>query len=146
MGRAPFFNNLLMASITWTERLSVNVAEIDQQHQKLLALLGELGDALSVGKGHAVLGGITNDLAAYAATHFHTEEEYFVRFGYPDADKHKREHAFFVKKVSDFRRELENGKASLSTDVAQFLSDWLKQHIMGTDKKYGPFFNEHGLK
>jgi len=27
-----------------------------------------------------------------------------------------------------------------------FLSDWLKTHIVGSDKKYGPFFNSKGLK
>jgi hemerythrin len=135
-----------MTSITWTDRLSVNVAEIDQQHKKLLAMLSDLSDAVSSGKGYAALGGITNELVTYTATHFQTEEQYFARFGYPDADQHKREHAFFVKKVADFKREFANGKASLSTEVVFFLSDWLKQHIMGTDKKYSHFFNEHGLK
>lgn len=26
-----------------------------------------------------------------------------------------------------------------------FLSDWLKKHIKGSDKEYGPFLNENGL-
>jgi len=135
-----------MAPVNWTDRLSVNVAEIDQQHKKLLAMLSDLGDALGAGEGYMVLGKITNDLMTYTAAHFQTEENYFARFAYPDTDKHKREHAFFVKKVADFKRELANGKAMLATEVAQFLSDWLKQHIMGSDKQYSRCFNEHGLK
>jgi hypothetical protein len=26
------------------------------------------------------------------------------------------------------------------------VSDWLQNHIKGVDMKYGPFFNENGLK
>jgi len=26
-----------------------------------------------------------------------------------------------------------------------FLKDWLFQHILGSDKKYGPYLNERGI-
>jgi len=39
-----------------------------------------------------------------------------------------------------------NKDLSLTIDVMNFLSDRLKKHIMGTDKKYAPFFQEKGLK
>jgi len=135
-----------MMPINWNERLSVNVAEIDQQHKKLLAALNELNDAMKLGKGNAMLGKIVNNLAVYTTTHFQTEENYFDQFEYADADRHKREHAFFAKKVNDFKREIERGKPNLPAEIAGFLSDWLKQHIIGTDKKYSQFFNDKGLK
>jgi hemerythrin len=51
-----------------------------------------------------------------------------------------------VKKVTEFRSGLESGKLSLSLEVMNFLSDWLKNHIKVVDKKYASFFNEKGLK
>jgi len=52
----------------------------------------------------------------------------------------------FVAKVSEFKDGFEKGKLGLSISVMDFLSDWLRNHIKGVDKKYGPFFNEKGLK
>ena len=135
-----------MALITWNDSLSVNVAEFDQQHRKLVALINELNDAMSVGKGKDVLGRIVNDLVAYSKTHFKAEEKCFARFEYPDTFNHRREHVIFIKKVAQFKSGLENGKLPLTVEVLSFLSDWLKKHIMGTDKKYSQFFNEKGLK
>ena len=50
------------------------------------------------------------------------------------------------QKVSGFKEGLEKGKMSLTIEVINFLSDWLKKHIMGTDKKYSQFFNEKGFE
>jgi len=135
-----------MAMIQWNDSFSVKVAEIDQQHKKLVAMINELHDAMKQGKGKNVLGKIINGLISYTATHFKTEEKYFDRFGYPEKDSHKKEHVAFVKKVSEFKDGFEKGKLSLTLEVMNFLSDWLKNHIMGTDKKYSQFFNEKGLK
>ena len=135
-----------MPLISWNNSLSVNVAEIDLQHKKLIAMINELSDAMKQGRGKDVLGQILNGLVHYTATHFKTEETYFIRFGYPDMDQHKSEHAAFVQKVSDSRDEFEKGRLALSVDIMNFLSDWLKNHIMVTDKKYSKFFNTNGLK
>ena len=85
-------------------------------------------------------------LISYTATHFKTEEKYFDQFGYPETDSHKKEHAAFVKKVTDFKDGFEKGKLGLSVEILNFLSDWLKNHIKKTDMKYSQFFNEKGLK
>jgi hemerythrin len=135
-----------MALITWNNNLSVRVAEIDQQHKILITMINDLNDAMKIGKGKDALGKIVEGLTAYTVTHFKTEEKYFAQFGYPDTVNHKKEHAAFIQKVSSFKDGLEKGKLTLTLDVVDFLSDWLKTHIMGTDKKYSQFFNEKGLK
>jgi len=33
----------------------------------------------------------------------------------------------------------------LSLEVMNFLKDWLMNHIQGSDKKYGPYLNSHGI-
>jgi hemerythrin len=135
-----------MSIIQWDESFSVNVTEIDKQHQRLVEMINELYDAMRQGKGKVVIGKTINGLVDYADLHFKTEEKYFDLFAYSDALAHKREHADFVKKVTEFRSGLESGKLSLSLDVMNFLSDWLQNHIKVVDKKYAPFFNEKGLK
>lgn len=135
-----------MASITWDESYSVNVAEIDRQHQKLIGMLNDLNEAMKIGKGKDTLGKILSGLLSYTMTHFRTEEKYFDQFGYPETEHHKKEHEAFIEKVTDFRNKFESRNLFLTIEVMDFLSDWLKNHIMGTDKKYSSFFNEKGLK
>lgn len=135
-----------MALIEWKDAMSVNVAEIDRQHQKLISLINDLNEAMKQRKAKEVIGDIVNGLADYTVMHFKMEEKYFDQFGYPDTAAHKKEHAEFVSKVSDFNEGFKDGRLGLSIEVMQFLSDWLKKHIMGTDKKYAQFFNEKGLK
>jgi hemerythrin len=124
----------------------VGVAEIDGQHKKLIDMINELNDAMRRGEGKDVVGKILNGLVSYAASHFRTEESYFVRFGYPEAAQHKQSHADFVAKVGDFKRDFVSGKLNVSVEVMSFLSNWLKGHIKGTDKKYTAFFHQNGLK
>jgi len=135
-----------MGLITWSEKFSVNVEELDQQHKKLVGLINELNEAMSVGKGKDVLRRIVDDLARYASTHCRAEEKYFARFEYPDTFNHRIEHIALMKKVAAFKERFDNGNQPLSVEVLRFMSEWLKRHIMETDRKYSRFFNEKGLK
>ncbi len=135
-----------MALAHWNDSFSVNVLEIDLQHKKLISMINELDEAMRRGEGKNILGKIVDHLINYAGTHFKTEEKYFAQFEYPDANKHKQEHAAFVQKVTDFKVGFNERRLSLTIEVMNFLSDWLKRHIMESDKQYGRFFNEKGLK
>ena len=55
-------------------------------------------------------------------------------------------HAAFVKKVLEFKEEFDQGRATVSVHVLQFLGKWLQTHIKGADMKYSSFFNENGIK
>ena len=135
-----------MALLQWTPTLSVNVKSVDDQHQKLIKLINDLDDAMAKGRGREVMGPIITELANYAHTHFAFEETYFAKFKYADTAAHKAEHAKFLDDVGKFKADFDAKKLGLSIQVMTFLSDWLKKHIMGTDKKYSACFNANGLK
>ena len=135
-----------MPIIQWDEHsMSVNVQEIDHQHQHLVVLMNNLHDAMLQRKTKTILGKVIQGLIAYAGSHFATEEKYFDMFSYPEADAHKATHRQFVEQVSDFQAGFLEGRLMLSVDVMNFLERWLINHIKGADRRYGPFFNEHGL-
>jgi hemerythrin len=131
--------------LEWSSSLSVNVAEIDGQHQKLITMMNDLYNAMRTGKGKDAIGPILTSLIEYAGSHFILEEKLMAQHFYPQAAPHKAEHTAFVKKVSDFKKEFDKGTAMLSVELMNFLYDWLKNHIMKTDKAYGPFFNSKGV-
>jgi hemerythrin len=135
-----------VAMIQWNDSLKVNIAEVDRQHEKLIFMINSLDEAQRQGKGKEIIGKIVNGLISYTGAHFKLEEDFFDRFDYPDSDNHKKAHAQFVAKVSEFRDGLMSNKLGLSMDVMNFLSDWLKTHIMGNDMKYAPFLIKNGVK
>ncbi|MCI5114501.1 MAG: hemerythrin [Candidatus Electrothrix sp. LOE1_4_5] len=135
-----------MSLIRWNDNFSVNVTMIDHDHKKLVAMINELTDAMKAGHGKDVLGKILNELIQYTATHFQREEKYFQQVKYPDAVAHKREHSDFVKKVTEFKKEFDAGRVTVSVNILQFLSKWLQHHIRVSDQKYSKFFNKNGIR
>ncbi len=128
----------------WSEKYSVGIATIDRQHQQLLKMLEQLQEAMRGGKAKEVLGNILQQLTNYTRTHFATEETYFNRHDYPDAEVHKKQHAEFISKVQEFYSGFTSGKVTLTVQVFNFLRDWVVRHIAESDKKYGPFLREKG--
>jgi len=140
-----------MAQITWNEKFSVGVAEIDRQHKRLMNMINDLDEAVNSGKRKDAISRILDELIIYTATHFRTEEKYFDQFGYPEGEEHKDEHAVCIKMVTkfvkDFNSEIQGEKlAALTDEIVSFLGIWWKFHILETDNKYAKFFREHGLK
>ncbi len=135
-----------MVLIEWNDSFSVQVDEIDDQHQILVSMINDLHEAMIQRLGDRILADIVEGLIEYTETHFKTEEEYFARFGYADTTNHLKEHAAFVQTVAGFKQGLDDGKLFLSIEILNYLSDWLRNHIKRTDMKYVPFFKSMGLK
>jgi hemerythrin len=135
-----------MALFEWTPALSVGVAEMDEQHKKLIGLINRLNDAMKTGKGKEMLAQVFKEMADYTVFHFGAEERYMQQFSYPGYLKQKADHKVFVEKATAMAKDLAGGKITVTLDVMTFLKEWLSKHIQGSDKQYGPFFNGKGLK
>ncbi len=134
-----------MALVTWSDKYSMNIKEIDGQHQQLVKMINELHDAMLQAKSKEIVTDIIARMAEYTQYHFSTEEKYMKQFSYPQYATHKREHEKFIEQVSKFKKDYENGKAGLSYELMNFLKEWLVNHIESSDKKYAPLFNAKGL-
>lgn len=129
----------------WNEKYSVNIREIDDQHKKLIGMVGQLHDAMRQGKGKQALDEVLRNLIQYTRTHFATEERLMKVNGYPEYETHKAKHDSMTQKVANIYREYQEGKATISLEVMNFLENWVDKHIMGTDMQYGPFLKGKGL-
>jgi len=135
-----------MPLMTWTDKLSVGVGVIDDDHKKLVGMVNELYDAMQAGHGKASLGRILDGLVQYTKFHFAREEKFFAQTGYPAAVPHKQEHDALTRQVLDVQQKYAAGAGStLSLDVLHFLKDWLVKHIQGSDQKYQPHLNAKGI-
>ena len=92
-----------MAFITWSSKLETGVTKVDQQHQKLVAMVNALYEAMKDGSGQDVLGKVLNGLVDYTRTHFATEEALMNQFGYPGLATHKIEHDKLTAQVAELQ-------------------------------------------
>jgi hemerythrin-like metal-binding protein len=134
-----------MALFEWHDSYSVGVKELDNQHKMLIDTLNELFEAMRNREARAVIAGILKGLSDYVGVHFSYEENLMNKHGYPAFAEHKKAHEVFVQKVEDFYKKHEEGSLMLSMEVMNFLKDWLKTHIKGTDQQYSGFFNQKGV-
>jgi len=135
-----------MALMTWTDRLSVGVRVLDDDHKRLVGMLNELYDAMQAGHGKETLGRTLDGLIEYTKLHFAREETLFRQTGYPGATAHKQEHDALTRQVIEVQQKYAAGAASsLSVGVLTFLKNWLVQHSQGSDQKYRPHLNDKGI-
>ena len=133
--------------VVWSDKLSVGVKSIDDQHKKLVTLVNQLHDGMMAGKGKEAVGPVLKGLIDYTASHFKYEEDLFARTGYPEGAAHKKDHDDLVKKVLEIQKKYEqSGPGVLTIQVMNFLKDWLTAHILGSDMKYGPHLVAKGIK
>ncbi len=128
---------------TWDDSFSVGIDEIDRQHQRLFYLVNKIFQLSEMGKTGDVLRKQLDGLISYTVTHFGLEELLFDTYDYQDSVEHKAKHQRLIAQVSDFRQRAE--KEDVTKELMNFLLDWLKSHIKGTDTQYGSFFKENGF-
>ncbi len=134
-----------MAFITWDDKYSVGINICNEQHKKLIEALNMLHKAMKQGDGNEIIGSTIKKLIDYTEIHFRTEEELFEKYNYPEKKKHVEEHNSFIKKVSDFKLDLDSRQILISINLLQFLKTWLFNHISVVDKKYSAFLNSKGV-
>ncbi|MBN2090991.1 hemerythrin family protein [candidate division KSB1 bacterium] len=131
-----------MADLIWTDEFKIGNEKVDHQHETLFQLVNEFLASIREGRARADIEKVFNVLANYTQTHFADEESLFVNTKYPFSKKHIEEHRALIQRVSELKDDYDTGKTFMSLSVFSFLREWLKHHIIETDKKITPFINE----
>lgn len=132
--------SLKIARFPWSEKLVLNVTDMDAQHKDLIEKMDRFFHCLD----HAQLQDTKfafKQLADATVRHFQEEEEFLQSIHYPNLEGHKKIHKDLVEKVLVFGEQLERGKLN-KYQVADFLKNWLSLHIMGQDQHYSRFYHD----
>ena len=135
-----------MSLFVWDARYTLNITEIDRQHQKLFALFNELYVAMQEGHGNEVIDDVLTRVVDYTAYHFATEEKLLRQYGYAEEAAHRAEHAKLTEQAKALVQKQRAGNAQVAIATLKFLCDWLNNHILGSDKKFAPFLIEKGVR
>lgn len=122
--------------IEWTPSLELGIADIDNQHRKLVEIMNRLNAAMREGNSRSMVAPLVDELADYTRYHFGFEEEYFDQRGYRDSAAHKETHRRFVAEVGQFKTRIKQGSMGVGVEVMNALREWLVKHILVADRKY----------
>lgn len=68
-----------------------------------------------------------------------------MRVGVTDIDLQHQELVRLIGSLNSAMADGSSHRLFLSLDVMDYLSDWLKGHIMGSDQRYAPLLHYHGV-
>ncbi len=129
--------------LRWGAHYRLGFDVIDAQHENVAARLNDLYAAWQDGAPRGELGKGLGTLIAAVAEHFESEEKMMREHGYPGAATHAAEHEFLVRYVLEFQREFEEGQKNISDPVMRYLKDWLRDHILLSDRRMAEYILTH---
>ncbi len=129
----------------WSDYYSVNIQTIDNQHQELVNILNRLFVAVSKREGDKAIAGILDALVSYTQKHFTLEENLMRQAGYQDLAAHMEEHKKLIEQLDQLSKKFMLEEKPIYFEMMSFLKTWLKQHILGCDKKYSVALQQAGF-
>lgn len=134
-----------MPQFKWDSTYSVKVKRFDDDHQELFRIINSLHDGMMARRGQEVLQGVLKELLRYTEKHFSGEEAVMRSAGYPELEAQIEQHRHFTDKIRELSVQYQSGGICLSVEALDFLTDWLRRHIVGMDKQYSAFLNAKGI-
>ncbi len=136
-----------MPLLTWNTNYSVGIQKIDDDHKILIDMINKACASIEQMEEHKVLDELVNDMRQYAMKHFSSEEGLMELHDYPDLESHKKLHNHFIIYAASLDNMLDSEKETLEPlKTFKYLADWLRNHILVIDKKFGSFLIEKGVK
>ena len=133
------------AQVKWKDEYSVGIKHIDDDHKKLIGLLNNFTIAYDYAMSESFEKEALNELISYTKYHFDREEKMMADNEYPDLIAHKAQHKVMIEQVESFVLLYNYKGHDTLNEISSFLSDWLINHINGTDKQYSEHLHNKGI-
>lgn len=131
-----------MTVIKWRDAYNTGVEQFDQEHHKIVELIDIMFVAIRDKSEKEIILTACNDVLSYTDTHFANEEEAMRAIEYPELEEHIAEHARLKDEATKFYTILSNNFPEGRNQFYRFLRDWLIEHILECDKKYGSYLSK----
>lgn len=134
--------------LKWCNDFEIGIEMIDAEHKNIIDHFEKLYILMKEGKGKEYYNDLIKFLKDYVNTHFDHEEELQLKIGYINLEEHKKIHNEFRYKVEHIieRTHWHSITNKELLDLNLFIKDWLVNHIMIEDKKFGSFYIEKNYR
>ncbi|NGZ26434.1 MAG: bacteriohemerythrin [Magnetococcales bacterium] len=123
------------AFIQWESRMETGIAEVDNEHRHLMAIVNKLHKTMGTGTSDTPVIEVLRELEDYITFHFANEEALLYSLADPWLKEHRCEH----KRMKDNLAKIRQGFHHVSPDgnqpLAQLLRQLLVDHVLTVDKR-----------
>jgi len=137
-----------MEEMKWDDKLSTGIHLIDAQHKSLTQNINKLSKAIELGRPNMEIEKLIKYLDEYTRSHFGLEEEYMVKYSYPEYKFHRNEHRKFLKTVRELKAQFSGNSynAEAVKNLQYEVWNYHKEHISVIDGALAEFLREMGVK
>ena len=135
----------------WKKELELGIRSIDKQHRKLFEIGNKIHDLVITHRegddDYDEIHALVAELKDYTVYHFKTEEELFLKHGYTEYEKHKKEHDGFVAYLESLDFEsIDENQTQFLKELLEKIAQWIFRHIISTDFKYRDYLLQLGTQ
>jgi len=127
----------------FTSKYHTGIELVDQEHQRLFEIIADANKVIHAELLHDKydeIMRILSELKDYTEEHFHDEEAYMEKIGYPELAKQKKAHEAFVERLAEIDLDsMDDNQQEYLEELIDFLLNWLSVHILHMDKKIGEY-------
>jgi hemerythrin len=120
----------------WSEALSVNNENLDNQHRHIFNIIYQLSISLPEDSMNNNFAHLLTDLTEYGLTHLKEEENFMAENNFPGLYDHKKLHKAYLLKIATFNIKFHE---TSQQEVVDFLKIWWFNHISKMDIQYRDF-------
>lgn len=132
-------------SFVWQDTLSIQVAAMDDHHERLIKMANVIIEHLHGNTNHDSLIKAFDAMVDFAQHHFAAEEKLLALYDYPGTEDHRKKHGDLIRQVNAYKERLRNGDVPDRASFLRFFESWLLRHVLDDDRKYGVFLNAKGV-
>ena len=116
-----------MKDIAWSDILSVEVDEIDEDHRKLVGIFNILNHSVMEGESPDYLAAVLEELINCTVWHFSHEERLMLKYGYKEIKDHKAAHQELIRSAKELQEEILHAGKPVAEEHIEFLERWLTE-------------------
>jgi len=138
-------------TLLWTGNMCVGIKQFDDDHRRLVKYANELWGAIREGEAQGKVSPIEIEimlhrLMNYARGHCSHEEQLMEKTSFPGLEEHRAEHHRLLAKAEEMA-QLYAGSSDLhhAKEIAEFVYNWITQHIHTMDREYSDHLHKHGI-
>ena len=133
----------------WNDKLAVGIKTIDSQHRELFKRINNLVAAIKEHRCKSEIDGTLKFLDDYARVHFAEEEKHMRETGYAGYEEQRRDHQQYLAALAELKAQagqprVKGSSYDLSATTNQVVVDWIVDHIMKVDMKFGEYLKNIG--
>ena len=125
--------------LEWTDAYSVGFDRMDVEHKEIMTLANRVIRAIDLKRSEQEIHDELDILLGRTCRHFFDEESTMAQTGFLGLSEHRTEHNHLARMLIRFSVDYRSGEVS-AAQAADFLKDWLVDHVIKADLDYLPHF------